>query len=152
MGTSGGQFRHRIAHSVKGLEKDACGEFLFSLFAVISISISLLRSWLVAVRVKSLLGSYFFKLGGLSADQSGYDGPIFRAFGRLVRWVLKLRWLVIMGSVGTTVVCVLAFSSVKKQFFLPASTLLFYLEYKAGHCDIRDVGASENRRRLVAFP
>ena len=53
------------------------------------------------------------------------------AYGGLVRWALKLRWLVIAGLIGTTVACVMAFGSVKQQFFPPATTPLFYLDYKA---------------------
>lgn len=112
-----------------GLSPDATGEFMFSLFAVISIS--LLLSWIVAVTVTPLLGHYFFKTGGLVGDDTGYNGPVFRAYGGVVRWALKLRWLVIAGLIGTTVACVMAFGQVKQQFFPPATTPLFYLEYKA---------------------
>jgi multidrug efflux pump subunit AcrB len=112
-----------------GLSPDATGEFMFSLFAVIGIS--LLLSWLVAVTVTPLLGHYLFKTGGLVGDDTGYDGPVFRAYGGVVRWALKLRWLVIAGLLGTTVACVMAFAQVKQQFFPPATTPLFYLEYKA---------------------
>ncbi len=112
-----------------GLSPDATGEFMFSLFAVIAIS--LLLSWFVAVTVTPLLGHYLFKSGGLVGDDTGYGGPVFRAYGGLVRWALKLRWLVIAGLIGTTVACVMAFAQVKQQFFPPATTPLFYLEYKA---------------------
>lgn len=112
-----------------GLSPDATGEFMFSLFAVIAIS--LLLSWFVAVTVTPLLGHYLFKTGGLVGDDTGYDGPVFRAYGGVVRWALKLRWLVIAGLIGTTVACVMAFAQVKQQFFPPATTPLFYLEYKA---------------------
>mgnify|MGYP003668983068 CR=1 FL=1 len=112
-----------------GLSPDATGEFMFSLFAVISIS--LLLSWIVSVTVTPLLGHYMFKTGGLADDDSGYNGPVFRAYGSLVRGALKLRWLVIAGLIGTTVACVMAFGQVKQQFFPPATTPLFYLEYKA---------------------
>ncbi|KQB97683.1 multidrug transporter AcrB [Loktanella sp. 1ANDIMAR09] len=112
-----------------GLSPDATGEFMFSLFAVIGIS--LLLSWLVAVTVTPLLGHYLFKTGGLVGDDTGYDGPVFRAYGGVVRWALKLRWLVIAGLLGTTVACIMAFAQVKQQFFPPATTPLFYLEYKA---------------------
>lgn len=112
-----------------GLSPDATGEFMFSLFAVIAIS--LLLSWFVAVTVTPLLGHYLFKSGGLLGGDSGYNGPVFRAYGNLVRWALRLRWLVIVGLLGTTVVCVMAFGQVKQQFFPPATTPLFYLEYKA---------------------
>lgn len=111
-----------------GLSPDASGEFMFSLFAVITISLML--SWLVAVTITPLLGHYLFKIGGLDANDSGYDGPVFRSYGWLVRWALKLRWLVIAALIGTTVASVIAFGSVKQQFFPPATTPLFYLEYK----------------------
>jgi multidrug efflux pump subunit AcrB len=111
-----------------GLSPDASGEFMFSLFAVITISLML--SWLVAVTITPLLGHYLFKIGGLDADDSGYDGPVFRSYGWLVRWALQLRWLVIAALIGTTVASVIAFGSVKQQFFPPATTPLFYLEYK----------------------
>ena len=42
-----------------GLSPDATGEFLFSLFAVIAIS--LLLSWVLAITATPLLGHYFFK-------------------------------------------------------------------------------------------
>ncbi|MEM6657745.1 MAG: efflux RND transporter permease subunit, partial [Pseudomonadota bacterium] len=44
-----------------GLSPDATGEFLFSLFAVIAIS--LLLSWVLALTVTPLLGHYFFEQG-----------------------------------------------------------------------------------------
>ena len=112
-----------------GLSPDATGEFMFSLFAVIAIS--LLVSWFVAVTVTPLLGHYLFKTGGLLGDDTGYEGPVFRSYGWIVRMALKLRWLVIAGLIGTTVACVMAFGQVKQQFFPPATTPLFYLEYKA---------------------
>ena len=123
-----------------GLSPDATGEFMFSLFAVIAIS--LLLSWFVAVTVTPLLGHYLFKTGGLIGDDTGYNGPVFRAYGSLVRGALRLRWLVIIGLLGTTVACVMAFGQVKQQFFPPATTPLFYVEYKASQgTAIGDVSA-----------
>ena len=46
------------AFSGIGLSDDATGEFLFSLFAVILISLML--SWVLAVTVTPLFGSYFY--------------------------------------------------------------------------------------------
>ncbi|MEJ8561508.1 efflux RND transporter permease subunit [Yoonia sp. GPGPB17] len=112
-----------------GLSPDATGEFMFSLFAVIAIS--LLLSWFVAVTVTPLLGHYLFRTGDLIGDDTGYNGAVFRAYGGLVRQALKFRWLVIFGLIGTTVACVIAFAQVRQQFFPPANTPLFYLEYKA---------------------
>lgn len=63
-----------------GLSPDATGEFLFSLFAVIAIS--LLLSWGLALTATPLLGHYFFKQG-LEGDDDAYGGMLFRAYGHL---------------------------------------------------------------------
>lgn len=112
-----------------GLSPDSSGEFLFSLFAVISISLSL--SWLLAVTVTPLLASYVFPVGGLRAGEDPYDTLFFRGYASVVRGALRLRWLVIIALIGVTVASLAAFGGVKQQFFGPANTPLFYLNYKA---------------------
>lgn len=110
-----------------GLSPDATGEFLFSLFAVIGIS--LLLSWVLAITATPLLAHYFFKSG--SSDGAGaYDGPVFRAYAATLRTALKLRWLVVVGLVGLTVACYWGFGQVKQQFFPDSNTPLFYVHYK----------------------
>jgi multidrug efflux pump subunit AcrB len=130
-----------------GLSPDASGEFLFSLFAVIGISLML--SWIVAITVTPLLGSYFFQVGGLREGEDPYDGRLFRAYGVVVRGALKLRWPVILALFGTTAACVLAFGQVTQQFFPPANTPIFYLNYKGAqgtsiHETSRDLAVIED--------
>ncbi len=110
-----------------GLSPDATGEFLFSLFAVIGIS--LLLSWLLALTATPLLAHYFFKRG-TGGDEDGYNGILFRSYGALLRLALKLRWLVVIGLVGVTVVCFAGFGMLKQQFFPNSNTPLFYVHYK----------------------
>lgn len=110
-----------------GLSPDATGEFLFSLFAVIGIS--LLLSWLLALTVTPLLGHYFFKRGTGEGGGS-YDGAIFRTYAALLRACLKLWWLVIPGLVAVTVVCFMLFGQIKQQFFPDSNTPLFFVHYK----------------------
>ncbi len=110
-----------------GLSPDATGEFLFSLFAVIGIS--LLLSWVLALTVTPLLGHYFFKQGK-EGDGDAYGGLMFRAYSATLRAALKLRWLVVVGLVGVTVVCFVGFASVKQQFFPNSNTPLFFVHYK----------------------
>jgi multidrug efflux pump subunit AcrB len=110
-----------------GLSPDAAGEFLFSLFAVIAIS--LLLSWVLALTATPILGHYFFKQGKEGAADA-YGGLLFRAYGGLLRFSLKLRWLVVMGLVGLTVACFAAFGTVKQQFFPDSNTPLFFVHYK----------------------
>ncbi|MEQ8896969.1 MAG: efflux RND transporter permease subunit [Roseovarius sp.] len=110
-----------------GLSPDATGEFLFSLFAVIGIS--LLLSWALALTVTPLLGHYFFKRG--TGDGGGsYDGVIFRAYAGLLRACLRLWWLVIPGLFAITVICFMLFGQIKQQFFPDSNTPLFFVHYK----------------------
>ncbi|MGV6805719.1 MAG: efflux RND transporter permease subunit [Ruegeria sp.] len=110
-----------------GLSPDATGEFLFSLFAVIGIS--LLLSWVLAITVTPLLGHYFFKQGK-DGEIDAYSGIMFRAYGAILRWALRFRWLVVAGLVGITVVCYAGFAMVKQQFFPDSNTPLFFVHYK----------------------
>ncbi|MFW8594541.1 efflux RND transporter permease subunit [Cribrihabitans neustonicus] len=110
-----------------GLSPDSAGEFLFSLFAVIAIS--LLLSWLLALTVTPLLGHYFFKQGR-EGSQDAYGGILFRTYGKLLRLSLKLRWLVVAGLVGVTAACFIGFGMVKQQFFPNSNTPLFFVHYK----------------------
>jgi multidrug efflux pump subunit AcrB len=112
-----------------GLSPDASGEFLFSLFAVIGIS--LLLSWVLAVTVTPLLGSYLFQVGGLAPGEDPYDAAVFRAYAGFVRRALQARWLVIGALTGVTLACFAIMGLLSQQFFPPANTPLFYFNYKA---------------------
>ncbi|MGX9355105.1 efflux RND transporter permease subunit [Roseobacteraceae bacterium S113] len=110
-----------------GLSPDSTGEFLFSLFAVIAIS--LLLSWILALTVTPLLGHYFFKQG--SGDETdAYGGLLFRAYGGTLRLCLKLWWLVIPALLAVTVACFALFGQIKQQFFPDSNTPLFFVHYK----------------------
>ncbi len=110
-----------------GLSPDATGEFLFSLFAVIGIS--LLLSWLLAITVTPMLGHYFFKQGK-EGEIDAYGGILFRIYGAILRWALRFRWLVVAGLIGITVVCYAGFGLMKQQFFPNSNTPLFFVHYK----------------------
>ncbi|MGM0586273.1 MAG: efflux RND transporter permease subunit, partial [Pseudomonadota bacterium] len=110
-----------------GLSPDATGEFLFSLFAVIGIS--LLLSWLLAITATPLLAHYFFRRGAASAGGQ-YDGPVFRAYAAMLRLALRLRWLVVLLLIAVTAACYVGFGMVKQQFFPDSNTPIFYVHYK----------------------
>ncbi|NVO54408.1 efflux RND transporter permease subunit [Rhodobacteraceae bacterium B1Z28] len=110
-----------------GLSPDATGEFLFSLFAVIGIS--LLLSWILAITVTPMLGHYFFKQGK-EGEADAYSGTLFRIYGAILNWALRFRWLVVVGLVGITVVCYAGFGLMKQQFFPDSNTPLFFVHYK----------------------
>ncbi len=110
-----------------GLSPDATGEFMFSLFAVIGIS--LLLSWVLAITVTPLLGHYFFKRG-TAGGAGAYDGALFRAYATTLRGGIKARWLVIPALVAITVVCFAGFGQIRQQFFPNSNTPLFFVHYK----------------------
>ncbi|UXX81798.1 efflux RND transporter permease subunit [Roseovarius pelagicus] len=110
-----------------GLSPDATGEFLFSLFAVIGIS--LLLSWVLALTATPLLGHYFFRQGKGGEDDA-YGGWMFRAYGSVLRGALRVRWLVVVALVAVTVLSFMGFGQIKQQFFPNSNTPLFYAHYK----------------------
>lgn len=110
-----------------GLSPDSTGEFLFSLFAVIGIS--LLLSWVLALTVTPLLGHYLFKQDNQNPDDA-YNGPFFRMYKRTLDLAMSARWMVIAALVAITVVCFAGFGQVKQQFFPNSNTPLFFVYYK----------------------
>ncbi len=109
-----------------GLSPDSTGEFMFSLFAVIAIS--LLLSWVLAVTVTPLLGHYVFKHGD-GVGEDSYGGLVFRAYGGLLKGALRFRWLVLVGLVIITAASYVGFGQVKQQFFPNSNTPLFFAHY-----------------------
>lgn len=129
-----------------GLSNDATGEFLFSLFAVIAISLML--SWILALTVTPILGHYFFRQGNSDSDDA-YNGLMFRAYAGLLRLCLKVWWLIIPGLLALTVVCFALFGQVKQQFFPDSNAPLFFVHYKLAqgasiHETSRDLEVLEN--------
>ncbi len=110
-----------------GLSPDSSGEFLFSLFAVIGIS--LLLSWALAVTVTPLLGHYLFKQGS-GAEETAYASLPFRAYGALLHGALRMRWLVIAALIALTATSVFGFAQLRQQFFPDSNTPIFFVHYK----------------------
>ncbi|WP_374467701.1 efflux RND transporter permease subunit [Ferrovibrio sp.] len=103
-----------------GFAKSSAGEYTFSIFAVVTIS--LLVSWVVAVIFTPFIG---YKL--LPAPKQGhehgdeiYQRGIYRYVRPVVEWCVSRRWIVIGSTIGIFVLSVLGFGLVQRQFF-PAS-------------------------------
>ncbi len=110
-----------------GLSPDSTGEFMFSLFAVIGMS--LLLSWLLAITVTPLLAHYLFRTSE-GGEGDPYGGVLFRAYGGLLHLALRTRWLVLVLLIGVTFVCYAGFGQIKQQFFPNSNTPLFFVHYK----------------------
>ena len=99
-----------------GLNNSAAGEFTFSLFVVIAVS--LLISWVVAVVCAPLLGVTF--LPKKMQHHSGKSGLIRRIFHVLLRAAMRFRWIMIAITVAAFATSIFGLRFVENQFF-PAS-------------------------------
>jgi len=117
-----------MAFSGIGLSDDITGEFLFSLFAVISFS--LLLSWILAITVTPLFGYLFLKVKSADSTVDPYAGFVYRAYQTVLKGVLHARIFTVMVLILITIVCFAGFGSVKQEFFPYSNTPLFYLNYQ----------------------
>lgn len=116
-----------MAFSGIGLSPDATGEFLFSLFAVIAIS--LLMSWILAVTVTPYLGKLLLR-APKDISKDPYGSLIYSAYRGFLWMALRARVLVVLTIVGITVWSVMAFGQVKQAFFPASNTPIFYVEFQ----------------------
>ncbi|WP_310619281.1 efflux RND transporter permease subunit [Flexibacterium corallicola] len=108
-----------------GLSKDSAGEFLFSLFAVVGISLTM--SWIFAILVTPLFGKYFFKTSLTGNNDDPYKGIIYSSFKSILLLTLKFRWLTVAALVGTFIFCGWLFQFVGNSFFPNSATPLVYV-------------------------
>lgn len=133
-----------LAFAGIGLSQDVTGEFLFSLFFVIAVS--LLLSWLLALLVVPLFGHYLLRSSeerkaedndevaaeaetetAASDDDSLYRGGAYDYFRGSVTRVLSRPVLTVGVLALLTVASVFGFSRVQQSFFPASSTPLFYV-------------------------
>nr|WP_284154971.1 efflux RND transporter permease subunit [Algicella marina] len=96
-----------------GLNSSAAGEFTFSLFVVIAVS--LLVSWVVAVLFAPLIGVTM-----LSSNMHKHDaqpGRLRRGFHRLLRAAMHFRWLTIVITLAVFALSIFGMRFVEQQFF-----------------------------------
>lgn len=99
-----------------GLNNSSAGEFTFTLFVVIAVS--LIVSWIVAVLFTPLLGVAL--LPKTMKKHHEQEGRISAAFSRMLLFCMRHRWLTIGVTVGVFVLSIVGMGFVQQQFF-PAS-------------------------------
>jgi multidrug efflux pump subunit AcrB len=95
-----------------GFAASSAGEYTFSIFAVVSIS--LLVSWLVAVLIMPLLAVWLMKAPAKVSNEPGKGMTLFRG---LLVGAMRARWLTIGVTVGAFVLAIMGLSAVPRQFF-----------------------------------
>lgn len=99
-----------------GLNGSAAGEYVYSLFVVIAVS--LVVSWIVAVVFTPLLGVLI--LSKTIKHKKAEPGRMSRAFSATLKFCMRARWLTIGACLAALGVSMVLFGSVQQQFF-PAS-------------------------------
>ncbi|WP_249977920.1 efflux RND transporter permease subunit [Vreelandella olivaria] len=145
-----------------GLSDDVTGEFLYSLFMVILVSLML--SWLLAITVTPLFGYYLLRKqetdqnsnqddtannGAQDAQKEEpskrdlYGGVFYRVYRRLLLLALRLRILTVSALVVITAVCMWAFTLLPQSFFPDSNTPLFFVNVELPQgTDIRATAAT----------
>ncbi len=117
-----------MAFSGIGLSPDTSGEFLFSLFAVIGIS--LLLSWILAITVTPLFGEYLLKVKPGATDSDPYRGMFYAIYRKALQASLVWRRLTIALLILITASSFWAFGFVKQAFFPDSNTPIFFVDYR----------------------
>ncbi|WP_152047161.1 efflux RND transporter permease subunit [Aureimonas psammosilenae] len=96
-----------------GLNNSNAGEFTFTLFVVIAVS--LVVSWLVAVVFMPILGVTFMpKSMKKHSDKKGF---LARAFAALLRFCVRFKWLTIAATLALFAGSIYGMGFVQQQFF-----------------------------------
>ncbi|MCB1685046.1 MAG: efflux RND transporter permease subunit [Pseudomonadales bacterium] len=111
-----------------GLADDNPGHFLRSLFQVVAIS--LLLSWVLAVTVGPLLGSYLLKVEKGSSERVLYSGWGYAPYRRLIGFSLRHAWLATLVLVTITFSCLWGFGYVKQGFFPTTNSPLIFVDLR----------------------
>ncbi|MDE6507155.1 MAG: efflux RND transporter permease subunit [Alistipes sp.] len=95
------------------LAPSSVAEIVKPLFVVLALS--LLLSWVLALSQTPLFGSFMLRVEPRASDP--YDTPFYRAFDRLLGWLLRWRWGVVAGVVGLFFVSLVVMGRMPQNFF-----------------------------------
>lgn len=96
-----------------GLNNSSAGEFTFTLFVVIAVS--LLASWIVAVLFVPLLGVTL--LPKKMKHHHHEPGRFTKVFGNLLRFCVRRKWLTIGATTAAFALSIFGMAFVQQQFF-----------------------------------
>ncbi len=117
-----------LAFAPIGLSDDSSGHFLVSLFQVIALS--LLLSWVLAITVAPLFGSYLLRSDTKAqSEERLYSGWGYAPYRLLIRLGLRRCWLTTLAILAVTLSCFWGFQYVKPGFFPTNNTPLFFVDY-----------------------
>ncbi len=117
-----------LAFAPISLSDDNSGHFLVSLFQVVAIS--LLLSWLLAITIVPLLGSYLLKPVEAVTEEELYSAWYFTPYRVMIRFGLRRAWLSTLLIVTITGAALYSMKFVKTSFFPNNNTPMFFVDYR----------------------
>ncbi|UVC15279.1 efflux RND transporter permease subunit [Mesorhizobium onobrychidis] len=126
-----------------GFNSSSAGEFVFSLFVVIAVS--LIVSWVVAVLFTPLLGVTILpKTMKKHADHKGWFAA---GFARILHLCLRWRWVTIAVTVAVFALSIAGTSLVQQQFFPSSDRPELIVDWNLPH----NSSISETSRQMARF-
>lgn len=118
-----------LAFAPIGLSSDSTGEYCYSLFQVLLISLML--SWVTAITITPFFCSLLFKeqiAEGSAPHSDPYQGLMFVLYRRLLELCMRYRLLTLALLAGLLLAALLGFSQVRQSFFPPSNTPMFFID------------------------
>ena len=117
-----------LAFAPISLSDDNSGRFLYSLFLVVSISLML--SWLLAITIVPLIGSYLLKPGAAEPEDQIYSAWYFKPYEWMINFGLRRAWITSLIIIAITGSALYSMQFVKTAFFPKTNTPLFFVDYR----------------------
>jgi multidrug efflux pump subunit AcrB len=99
-----------------GFAQSSAGEYTFSIFAVVAIS--LIASWFVAVIFAPLLGTVLLKPPRRDRDTG--PGRLLQGYRSFLGWAIRTRWVTFAVTLSAFALAVAGLGLVPRQFFPPS--------------------------------
>ena len=135
-----------------GLNTSAAGEFTFTLFVVIAVS--LVVSWIVAVLFTPLLGVTF--LPASMKKHSEKPGRLTALFSAVLRAAMRFRWVTIAATLAIFALALFGMGFVQQQFFPSSDRPELIVDWNLPHnSSIRETEAQMKtfeQEKLVGNP
>jgi multidrug efflux pump len=126
-----------------GLNSSAAGEFTFTLFVVIAVSLTV--SWIVAVLFTPLFGVVMLSKTMKSTHEN--KGRFARGFAWLLGLVMRWRWVTIVLTLAAFVFSLGGMSLVQQQFFLASDRSELIVDWSMP----QNTTIAETNRQMAQF-
>ena len=111
-----------------GLAQSAAGEYTFSLFAVVAIS--LVVSWFVAAIFAPLIGVWLLREQKGQQHHGYHDGRVITGFRHVLTIVLRARWVTVGLTLVLFALSLVGLPFIPRQFFPPSDRVELLVDLK----------------------